>query len=349
MSNNLFLAGVAEVDIYDADVLFAKAKTLLDSSITVDVSETDVRGGMGNKLLGKYYHTSKFDAKLTDPMFRLEYIAKNVGALITQGGNIYTSETVTLAGGGVGTVVGTPTDFSTFGHIGWAKKVADIAYQTVTFTDKTFPFPGGIEGDIVCIQYVTEDNAATQMIVPSNIIPSTVRLVMKAQLFSGDSSDVSSSTLMGYAFIEIPSFILSGKQTITMAANGVSNTPLEGSALSNNAADCNGAGYYAIITQSLLNANWYDDVQTIAIEGGQVDLDDGGDDETLSILALHPYTMPSKAPNADLDFASSDEAVATVGANTGIVSPVGVGDCVITVNITEKESVVAFVDVVVAA
>ena len=344
--SNYFLAGVAEVDIFEADQLFAKAKTLLDTSITIDVSETDVRGGQGNKLFGKYFHTSKFDAKLTDTMFKIEYMAKNVGSVITIGGDVYTSEQVTLGVGGTGSVVGVPAAFASFGTIGWAKKPTDASYQTVEFTGSDFTFVGGSSGDVVCVEFVTLDNAARQIVVPSNIIPSTVRLVMKAQLFSGDSNDISSASLVGYAFIEVPSFILSGKQTITMAANGVSNTPLEGSALSVNSADCIGAGYYAIITEQIIGSTWYSDVTVLAIEGGEVDLAVAGN-ETLSVLALHPNALPSKAPNADLTFGTSDALVATVGLNTGVVTGVGAGTCTITVSITSKPTVESFVEVTV--
>ncbi len=113
---NYFLAGVATVELLKEDQLFATAKTLLDTSITIDVSEQEVRGGQGNKLFGKYFHTSKFDAKLTDTMFRLEYLAANIGSDITVGSNMFTEEEITLGAGGAGTIVGTPVDFETYGY-----------------------------------------------------------------------------------------------------------------------------------------------------------------------------------------------------------------------------------------
>ena len=344
--SNYFLAGVAQVDIFAEDQLFSQAKTLLDTSITIDVSETDVRGGQGNKLLGKYFHTSKFDAKLTDTMWRLEYLAKNIGSIITVGADVYTTESITLAAGGIGTVVAVPADFASYGTIGWAKKPTDATYQTVTFTGQTFAFVGGVQGDVVCVQFVALDNAARQIVIPSNIIPSVVRLVMKAQLFSGDSNDISASSFVGYVFIEVPSFQLSGKQTISMTANGVSNTPLEGSAISVNSVDCVGAGYYAIIKEQIIGATWYSDVNSLAIEGGEVNIAVLGT-ETLSVLAIHENAMPSKAPNADLTFASSVPAKATVGLHTGLVTGVAAGTTVITVSITGKPSIESFVEVVV--
>jgi len=350
-SQSHFLGGVAEVSILDGDTMFAKAKTLLDSSITIGVSNVEVRGGTGAKLLGKYFHTTKFDAKLTDAMFRMEYISKNVGQNITIGTtDVYTSEQVTLAQGGIGTITGDAVDFEGYGLVGWVKYPLEATYTTVIIAgDKTFTVPNGKKDDVVCIEYSVLDAAARQLVIPSNMIPSTVRLIFKAELFAGDNTDPNSASLVGYVFIEVPRFILSGNQAISMTMNGVSNTPLEGSALSNDATDCAGVGYYALIKEQMINANWYDDVYALAVEGGEVDVTVGAGTETLSVMALHPYFMPSKAPNKDLHFATSDGAKATVGTNTGIVTPVGAGNCTITIYITNKSTVLAYVDVVVSA
>ena len=72
MQNVDFLAGVANAEIFKGNDLFSTAKTLIDSSITIGVSAEDIRAGQGAKLYGKYFHTSTFDLKMTDAMFRLE-------------------------------------------------------------------------------------------------------------------------------------------------------------------------------------------------------------------------------------------------------------------------------------
>ena len=343
---NLFVAGVAVVDIFDADQLFATARTLIDTSIAIDVSEQDVRGGQGNKLFGKYFHTSKFDAKLTDSMFRLEYLAKNVGSVITVGSNIFTEEQVTLTAGGAGTVVGTPVAFATYGTVGWATLVGTSSYQTVTFTGKNFTFVGGTSGDVVCVKYVSLDNASRQTIINANIIPSTVRLVMTASLFSGDLENISTATRVGVVQIEVPRFILSGKQDIAMTSSGVANTPLAGSALAVSSNDCTGSSYYAVISEQIFNAHWYDDVVALSVSGGEVDLSVLGT-ETLVVYALHSSAMPSVAPVADLTFSSDTPGVATVSIHGGLVTGISAGSATITASITAKPTVEAFVGVVV--
>jgi hypothetical protein len=341
---NLFLAGVATVDIYDGDQLFATAKTLIDSSISIDTGEQDVRGGEGNKLFGKYFHTSKFDAKLTDTMFRLEYLAKNTGSQITVGSNIFTEEEVVLAAGGTGTVVGTPVAFATYGTVGWATLVGDSSYQTVVFTGNSFTFIGGVLGQKVCVKFVSLDSSARQTIVSANIIPATVRLVMKVALFAGDSS--STATKAGFAQIEIPRFIFSGKQDIAMTSSGVSNTPLTGSALAVSNNDCSGSAYYAIISEQIFGANWYDDVTSLSVAGGEVDLAVAGT-ETLRVYALHTGALPSLVSNADLTFSSDVVGVATAGLHSGVILGVSAGSATVSVTITAKPSVEAFVGVVV--
>jgi hypothetical protein len=338
---NLFIGGVATVDIYEGDQLFATAKTLIDSSITIAVSEQEVRGGEGNKLFGKYFHTSKFDAKLTDTMFRLEYLAKNVGSAVTVGGELFTEEEITLGAGGAGTVVGTPVAVDTYGVIGWASKVGEGVYQKVTFTGSNFTFVGGASGDKVCVKFVSSDAAAREVIVSANIIPSTVKLVMRAPLFAGD--DISTATKAGVAQIVVPRFILSGNQEISMTSSGVANTPLTGSALAVPNNDCSGSAYYAVITEQLFGANWYDDVTSLSVVGGSVDMG-VGDTETLVVYALHSNALPSIAPVADLTFSSDATGVATAGLHTGLVTGISAGQAIISVSITAKPSVEAFVE-----
>lgn len=62
-----FMAGVGTAELFTADnQLFATAKTLTDSSITVGVQAEEVRAGAGAALRGKFYHSTTFDLTLTD-------------------------------------------------------------------------------------------------------------------------------------------------------------------------------------------------------------------------------------------------------------------------------------------
>ena len=89
-----FMAGVANAEIFKGKDLFATAKTLTDSSVTIGVTGEDVKAGQGAMLYGKYFHSATMGLKMTDAMFRLEYIAANVGSEIELGGDVFYEEEV---------------------------------------------------------------------------------------------------------------------------------------------------------------------------------------------------------------------------------------------------------------
>lgn len=347
--SNYFIGGVMTADLYAGDELFSTAKTLLDSSITISVDSAEVRGGVGHKLFGKYFHTSKFDMKFTDAMWRLEYVAKNIGSSITMGGDAFVQESVVLTTGASGTVVGTPVAFGTYGTIGWVALPNTTTWQKVSFTGSTFTSPVGISGDTVCVKYIKNESAARKLIVSANIIPDTIHVIGKVGLFAGDSSNLAASTKVGVVQFEIPRFLLNGSQDISMTSNGVSNTPLSGSALEVSSATCDGDGYYAIITEILNSSNWYDSCYALAVVDDSITLDTTTTTATLDVRALYNNAMPNKPNYADLTFTSSTPATATVNAS-GVVTKVGTtGTTIITVTITNKNTISAQADVTVSA
>ena len=91
-----FMAGVANAEIFKGNDLFATAKTLTDSSITIGVTGEDVKAGQGAMLYGKYFHSATMGLKMTDAMFRLEYIAANVGSEIELGGDVFCEEEIEI-------------------------------------------------------------------------------------------------------------------------------------------------------------------------------------------------------------------------------------------------------------
>ena len=130
-----FLAGVGNAEILKDGELFATAKTLTDSSITIGVSAEDIRAGQGAKLYGKYFHTSTFDLKMTDAMFKLEYIAANIGSEIEIGGDVFTDESVTVGDDGKLKVSGTPKPFTSGGKTYvYYRKPTDDTYVTAEYS-----------------------------------------------------------------------------------------------------------------------------------------------------------------------------------------------------------------------
>ena len=331
----LFLAQVANVDLFDGTTLFSSSKTLLDSSITIGVTADDVRAGQGAKLYANNFHSSKMELKLSDQMFKIDYIAKNMGTTTTIGGDAVTSESVVLTSGGAGVVVGTPVTTGTFKDIGWATLNGTEVIKDISFTGKAFTVAGGVSGETYCVKYFENDAAGKLVTVGANIVPSVVTAVLTANLFNGDPNDISSSNKIGKVTIQVPRLQLSGAQELTMSMTGLSQTDISGTAL---VADenCND-GYYATILQTKFDANWYDDVSYLAVDDADVTITHPGT-HTLKVYAVYPNAAPVLKANSLFTFTSDVPTKATV-ASTGVVTSVTTGTTTIKIKITAKPAV----------
>ena len=339
-----FIAGVATVDMLVGNQIVASAKTLLDSSISINSSAEDVRGGIGNKLLGKYYHTSTMDINLTDVVFKLEYLAFQTGSVIEQTADIFANEQVTITGN-KGTITGTAAEYEKHGVIGWVSLPGSDEYETVAINGTDFDY-NAVDGTVVCIKYIKKDNASRSIVISSNFIPAEVKLVMKCNLYrAGTTNTMSDSSKVGEIQVVVPRFQFSGSQELSLQASGVCNVPIAGSALDNPSADCSEGGYYAIITETITGAKWYDDVLTLAIEDSDIALAVDGT-RKLVVKAVPKTGSAFTAPIEDLTFTSGSDAIATV--TDGIVKGIGAGTTNITVAIADKPEVLAIAEVTVA-
>lgn len=211
------IAGVATVDFFDPsnDNLMASSKTLTDSGLNMSITGVEARGGQGNILLGKYYHTSSFGLTLTDQIWDLNYLAMNCGGSISAGSDVMTLEQVTVATANQITVSKTPVDFTpTSGTIGWYKlsNQADDAYTKIVFNPetKTANVPSLAQGSIICVKYLTASSTARKFVVNADYIPSVVHAVMTIALFkAGVSAEtLTSSSKIGEIVVDIPNFQL---------------------------------------------------------------------------------------------------------------------------------------------
>lgn len=360
-----FLTSVADVYGYgENDTIVFTGKTLLDSSLEVSLGSAPVRGGRGNQLQYIYYHTGEMKFTLTDTQWNLGMLGATVGSDVNTNTNSYQEASLTLTsttGGDMDAGV-TPLAFSGSGTIyGWATTHDQTATYRVAFTagsPYTFetlaadgsPVLGQI-GETVCVRYYVATPAAQYVTVNANMIPKVVKLVMETQLNSSDST----SNKIGIVQIIAPTVTLSGAFTLSMKADGVSNTPLTGTALAYNGAPgtdaCANEPYYARLIEIVDSANWYDNVIGLSVVGGDFTMANSAT-ETLNVFAIPASGAAFKAPNADLDFAISGTPSATgttVGLHTGIVSSdVTDGTAVIKVNITAKTTIDTTVTVTVA-
>ena len=341
-----FLVSTANVYGYDSDdnLLFV-GTTLMDTSIETTLSNTDVRAGQGNQLQYIYYHTAEMNITINEAQFSLPYLALNVGSSITTGANVWTTETVTIENG-AGTVAGTPLPVASTTLYGW---VTDKNSNTerVVFNGSSFNMSDSNYNGDVCVRYYAADASAQQITVYADMLPSTIRLVMEAQLCSSDSTTNRIGTLQ----VEVPKASMTGAFTLSMTPDSVAQTPLTVRALSytptNNGGCTANRPVYAEITEILFNRQWYDNVIALAIEGGDFSLATGAT-KSLKVFAIpNDGTAAFLAPASEITFSSDATSTATVDG-TGVVTAVAAGNATIKATITGKSDIDANVVVTVS-
>ena len=342
-----FLVSTANVYGYDSeDNLLFVGTTLMDSSIETTLSNTDVRAGQGNQLQYIYYHTAEMNITINEAQFSLPYLALNVGSSITTGAKVWTTEDVTVTNG-AGTVAGTPLEITTSALYGWVTdKNGNI--ERVTFSGSSFTMSDTTYNGDVCVRYYATDSSARQITVYADMLPSTIRLVMEAQLCSSDSTTNRIGTLQ----VEVPKASMTGAFTLSMTPDSVAQTPLTVRALSYTPTNKGGCTadrpVYATITEILFDSNWYDNVTALAIDGGDFTLAIDGT-KTLKVFAVpNDGSAAFLAPVSGLTFSSDADTYAEVSAN-GVVTAKAEGSATIKVTITEKADIDANVVVTVPA
>ena len=203
--SNYILAGVGTIEAFTQSstqpTKIFTSKTLQESGISISVTAEDIRGGLSNPLLGRYFHDSILEANITDALFNLQYLALNVGGEVVIGGSSLVTETVT-AGSGTLTVQGTPVAFGTAGTVGWYTPAGQEDWAPLTFEGKVAT-ASVTSGSSYCVRYNADDSNIQEFVVPSAIIPSEVHLVMTYPLFAGGTSPeaISTSSQVGEPWI----------------------------------------------------------------------------------------------------------------------------------------------------
>ena len=298
----VFLAGVATATIMDGDKIVATANTLLDSSITIGVSMEDVRAGVGNKLFGRYAHTSTMDLKLTDAMFNLQYLAMNTGSNVEMGGDVFKNEKLTANASGEITLSESAVEIGKSLKAYAFKSGTDGKYEAYDVNGEDSKTVVGLDPDTeYCVRYAYHNNNASRIVISSNFIPKTLSVILEANLYSGGSCDVETSTLAGKLQIKVYRFMLNGNQELSMTAAGVSQTSIEGSALASGCEGCDGDGAYAEILQILDGENWFDKASGICVEDALYEGNAGPVEIPVNVYAHFANAMPKKLAVADFE------------------------------------------------
>ena len=345
-----FLVSTAECRAYDQDdnLLFT-GTTLLDTSIDTSLSNTDVRAGIGNQLQYVYYHKAEMNINLNEAQFSLPFLALNVGSEIETGAKIWNTETVTLTNGNGSVTEGTPLVVQGTTIYGWVT-YADNTVERVTFTGKNFGVSDKTFSGTVCVRYYTQDSAnalsSRKITINADMLPSTVYLVMEAQLCSADAT----TNRIGTIQVEVPRASMTGSFTLNMTPDSVAQTPLTVRALAStvNAGGCTAnRPIYATVTETIFGAKWYDGVIALAIAGGDFDLGKNNSKQLEVYAMKNDGSAPFLVPMAELTFASSNPEVAT--AEGGLVVAKANGTTTVKATITANVNIDANVVVNVPA
>lgn len=351
------LAGVGTIEAFTQSSTSPQkiftSQTLQESGLTTNVTAEDIRGGLSNPLLGRYFHDSIFEANITDALFDMTYIALNVGGDITVGGATLKTEPVEVAVANQITIQGTPVAFGNAGTVGWYTIEGQENWQPITFVGQTATVSDLSAGTKICVRYNAQVDNLKQFIVPSSVIPSEVHLVMTYPLFAAgsDTQALSTSSQVGELIVDIPRFQFAGNVELSLSSSGAATSNLSGSALASyTTKNCNDMGTYATIKMNIFGGNWYDDLVSMAVEDAEFELA-SGETKTLKITGIFSSggtVMTGVIDNAELTFTSKDDSIVTVGANTGIVTAAGTGEADIEIKVTAKPEIACYAEATVA-
>jgi|WetSurMetagenome_2_1015567.scaffolds.fasta_scaffold23156_3 hypothetical protein len=227
---NKFLVSVANAVLRDPNTLAAIAlgKTNITSSLTLAMAATEVRGGINNPLLYSYYHDRKADFKIEEVTFDKNILALNLGSTIVNGAyTVVYNEGLVLSGGSA-VVTKTP-----LGNV--TVFLPNDTVQTVTPTSGSITVSGGGNQKVQAVYTYTA--TADQIVATSTTPPTLVDLTLIAEV--RDETGV----ITDYLQINVPRYQISGNYTLALAANGVSQQALDGTALVTTSTDAS-ADYY---------------------------------------------------------------------------------------------------------
>lgn len=355
MAQNQFLAGVGRALLFDGDSLIGVAKTLTESTFNFSISSEEIRGGQANALFGKYFHDSNLAITLTDAMFKLEYLAANLGVDISMGGlSVYESPAAGEVAGAGGAITLTTAPTAVNGSLlAWYKKPSETYWNVTTIVESGSSYSivpdGALQNDVYCVKYFYQNENARSIIINTQYVPKTLHLVIMNDLFSGDASDIGSATRYGRIITDIPSFQLDGNQDLNLTATSAATISLTGNALGvESGTSCEEFPYYGTMTEEIFGTSWKDEVIALAIENSDLELETS-ETEKLIIRVVYGGSVASqRKDNSNFTFAVESGTSATVSNSTGtegVVTASSSGDTVISATLKGRTDIVAYATV----
>jgi hypothetical protein len=236
MSINLqnFLVSVADCVGRDPNTGYAVfyGHANISSALTISMTATDVRGGIGNELLYVFLHDKKVEVKVTQATFGEPIVALNAGtSVLNSAVTVLQTDQLTLSASGSATLTQTPNSSTV------TVCMANGTFSTVTPSGTSITGLSGANTAVTAIY--TYSVTADQLTMSATTPPTVVDLTLLAQVRDN------TGTIVQYLQIDVPRFQVAGNYTMSLAANNVSNQELDGFALAQTAAS---GDYYLTAT-----------------------------------------------------------------------------------------------------
>lgn len=229
-----FLVSTADVAFKVDGQLAFTGTTALNTSISVSMEDQEVTGGKGSKTQYKYKYGRKVNPTIEMADWKLEYIAANVGSKIAQSlRDVYAvAECVTLTKG-TGTLAHEPISGA---EVFVEKEDGTIAKVKPSGSTITV---GSADANVkATYQYSKQVKNIT---IDADSAPLIGELVLTADKHNNRKGKV------GQVQIVIPSFQPNGTFDISLEAEGVTSTTIEGDALAVEGATCTDGDVYGYV------------------------------------------------------------------------------------------------------
>lgn len=286
------------------------AKTLTESTLGFTSTQEEVRAGQGAQLMGRFNHDTGLTVSLTDAMFKLEYLAMQVGSEIDNlGATVMTTETLVYDSENDGfelkyypAKMGSSCGMDKYGV--WFREAGCESTEEYHFVEldggasKKFTSDFAVDGKKYCVTYFKEESGAREMLINANFIPSEMVLILTTKLFAGDANNPESGKPVGEITIKIPRFQLDGQLDLSMAMSSAATISLNGTALSTGVEDCSGNGVYAEIVEFVSGRKWYDGIVSAIYSSDDKDVYAVYANGDTNIIPWYVVTPESGTPTA---------------------------------------------------
>lgn len=318
-----------------------RTESLQDNTISVSVTEEEIRGGLSNKKLASYFHDSILNVTLTDALFDLNYLAQNFGGQVSVGGDTFHTETITTDTENQITVSQTPVDFLSFGKIGRYTIQGQDNWRPLTFVGKVATATELPKGSVVCVEYSVNSSTIQKFTISSAIIPNEAVLIVEAPLFNASTKVFSQSSRVGTLRVTVPRFLFSGSSDIGLTSAGASTTSISGSALAYKGASatCSSLGDYAYVELDIFGKTPEDGLVNLAIDGADIQMKVGTPYPLQVVGIYEDGSVNTNFDNTRLTFTATPSTNVTISNEGVITASQAVADVSLKVVATNKQSI----------